>query len=268
MSSSTNVSVFIPVKNEEENLPGCLATVQWADEVFVIDSQSSDCTVEAAEGLGAKVYQFHFDGSMKKDDWALENLPFHNEWVLYIDADERVPPELAQEILDTIRNKDARDGYYLNRRLIFMGRWVRHAGLYPSWTLRLFKHKLGHYERVKTPGKARRDSKVHEHLILDGAVGYLKYDLIHRDLRDLYRYLERHNQYSDWDAQVYLRYRREPLAMDRQLHGAVRYKRLAKRLWVRLPFRPLLRFLYMYVGRAGPARWGGRAALLPAACRA
>ncbi len=251
MYSAANVSVFIPVKSEEENLPGCLETVQWADEVFVIDSQSSDRTVETAERLGAKVYQFHFDGSLKKDDWALDNLPFRNEWVLYIDADERVPPELAQEILDTIRSEDARDGYYLNRRLIFMGRWLRHAGLYPSWTLRLFKHKLGHYERVEMRGKARRDSKVHEHLILDGAVGHLKHDLIHRDLRDLYRYLERHNQYSDWDAQVYLRYRREPLTMDRQLHGSVRYKRLAKRLWVRLPFRPLLRFLYMYVGRAG-----------------
>ena len=251
MSSAANVSVFIPVKNEEENLPGCLETVQWADEVFVIDSQSTDRTVETAEQLGAQVHQFHFDGSVKKDDWALENLPFRNEWVLYIDADERVPPELAQEILETIRGDKAKDGYYLNRRLIFMGRWVRRAGMYPSWTLRLFKYKLGRYERVEMQGKARRDSKVHEHLILDGAVGYLRHDLIHRDLRDLYRYLERHNQYSDWDAEVYWRYRQEPLGIDRQLHGALRYKRLAKRIWVRLPFRPLLRFLYMYVGRAG-----------------
>ena len=246
-----NVSVFIPVKNEEENLPGCLETVQWADEVFVIDSQSTDRTLETAEQLGAQVHQFHFDGSRKKDDWALENLPFRNEWVLYIDADERVPPELAQEILETIRSDKAKDGYYLNRRLVFMGRWVRRAGMYPSWTLRLFKHRLGRYERVEMQGKARRDSKVHEHLILDGAVGYLRHDLIHRDLRDLYRYLERHNQYSDWDAEVYLRYRQEPLGIDRQLHGALRYKRLAKRIWVRLPLRPLLRFLYMYVGRAG-----------------
>ena len=250
-SPDRNVSVFIPVKNEEENLPGCLETVQWADEVLVIDSQSTDRTVETAEQLGAQVHQFQFDGSRKKDDWALENLPFRNEWALYIDADERVPPELAQEILETIRGDEAKDGYYLNRRLIFMGRWVRRAGMYPSWTLRLFKHKLGRYERVEMQGKARRDSKVHEHLILDGAVGYLRHDLIHRDLRDLYRYLERHNQYSDWDAEVYLRYRQEPLGIDRQLHGALRYKRLAKRIWVRLPFRPLLRFLYMYVGRAG-----------------
>ena len=147
MSSAAKISVFIPVKNEEENLPGCLESLEWADEVFVVDSQSSDRTVETAERLGAKVYQFHFDGSMKKDDWALEKLPFRNEWVFYIDADERVPTELAEEILRTIQDGDAKDGYYVNRRLIFMGRWLRHAGLYPSWSLRLFKQCRGGGER-------------------------------------------------------------------------------------------------------------------------
>ena len=250
-SAYKSVSVFIPVKNEEENLPGCLQSLEWADEVFVVDSQSTDRTVETAERLGAKVHQFHFDGSMKKDDWALENLPFRNEWVLYIDADERVPPQLAEEITQTIQSSDAKDGYYINRRLIFMGHWMRHAGLYPSWTLRLFKHRLGRYERVPMRGRQHRDSKVHEHLILDGSAGYLSHDLIHRDLRDLYRYIERHNQYSDWDAEVYLQYRKEPLKSDPHLQGSVRAKRFVKRIWVRLPFKPPLRFIYMYVIRAG-----------------
>ena len=245
------VSVFIPVKNEEENLPGCLESLEWADEVFVVDSQSTDGTVETAERLGAQVHQFHFDGSIKKDDWALENLPFRNEWAFYIDADERVPAELAEEMIRTIEGSDAKDGYYVNRRLIFMGRWLRHAGLYPSWSLRLFKHRLGRYESVPIEGKQHRDSKVHEHLIFDGSIGYLSADLIHRDLRDLYRYIERHNQYSDWDAEVYLRYRGEPLKSDGHLHGAVRVKRFVKRIWVRLPLKPMLRFLYMYVIRAG-----------------
>lgn len=245
------VSVFIPVKNEEENIADCLDSVRWADEVFVVDSQSADKTVTVAEQHGAKVHQFVFDGSCTKDDWALENLPFRNEWILYIDADERVPPELAREITETVAAGNALDGYYLNRRLIFMGSWVRHAGMYPSWSLRLFKHALGRYERVERKGPARRDSKVHEHLVLRGEAGYLRSDLLHRDLRDLYRYIERHNQYSDWDAEVYQRYRREPLRFDPHLHGSLRIKRFLKRLWVRLPFRPLLRFLYMYIARAG-----------------
>ncbi len=91
--SEPKISVFIPVKNEEDNIAPCLNTLGWADEVFVVDSQSTDRTVEEAEAQGAKVVQFHFDGSRNKDDWALENLPFRNEWVFYIDADERVTPD-------------------------------------------------------------------------------------------------------------------------------------------------------------------------------
>ncbi len=144
----SKVSVFIPVKNEEENIADCLESVAWADEVFVVDSGSTDKTVTVAETGGARVYQFAFDGSCTKDDWALENLPFRNEWILYIDADERVPDDLAEEIAQTVSAADAVDGYYINRRLIFMGLWVRHAGMYPSWSLRLFKHGLGRYEKV------------------------------------------------------------------------------------------------------------------------
>ena len=246
------VSVFIPVKNEEENIRR-LSRISplGPTKCSSVDSQSPDKTAEIAERMGAHVHQFVFDGSCTKDDWALENLPFRNEWVLYIDADERVPPDLAEEILETISAGATLDGYYVNRRLIFMGAWVRHAGMYPSWSLRLFKHKLGRYERVKRQGKARRDSKVHEHLVLRGEVGRLKNDLLHRDLRDLYRYIERHNQYSDWEAEVYQQYQQEPLRFESHLHGSVGIKRFLKRLWVRLPFRPLLRFLYMYVARAG-----------------
>ena len=249
--SEPKISVFIPVKNEEDNIGPCLKTLAWADEVFVVDSQSTDRTVEEAESRGAKVVQFHFDGRQNKDDWALEKLPFRNEWVFYIDADERITPDLAEEIRRVVSSPDAKDGYYVNRRLIFMGCWVRRAGLYPSWTLRLFKHRLAKYEQVKMDGPKRRDSKTHEHLILDGEVGYLANDMLHRDLRDLYRYIERHNQYSDWDAEVYLRYRREPLRLDPGLHGSVKIKRFLKRAWVRAPLRPLLRFVLMYFLRLG-----------------
>ncbi len=247
----TNVSVMVPVKNEELNIGACLQSVRWADEVFVVDSQSTDQTVKLAEDAGARVMQFHYQGGPKKKNWSLENLPFRNEWVLILDADERVTPELAEEIQASIERPDGPDGYYINRRLIFRGHWIRHAGWYPSWNLRLFRHRLGRYERLGLEDREAGDNEVHEHVVLEGTVGYLRHDLLHHDYKSLFHYIERHNRYSNWDSAVYLELRRQPLFAGEPLHGPVRRKRFVKRFWVRLPFRPLLRFLYMYVLRLG-----------------
>lgn len=245
------VSALVPVKNEEANIAACLESLRWADEVFVVDSQSADRTAELAEAAGARVVQFRYQGGEKKKNWALANLPFRNEWVLIVDADERVPPELAGEIRANINRQDGPDGYYVNRRLIFLDRWIRHGGWYPSWNLRLFRHRLGRYEAVAVDSSLTGDNEVHEHVVLNGRVGYLRHDLLHHDYKNLFHYIERHNRYSDWDANVYLELRQQPLLVQDRLHGPVRRKRLLKRLWVRLPFRPLLRFLYMYVLRLG-----------------
>jgi len=248
----TGVSVLIPVKNEEANLPACLESVRWAEEVFVVDSQSTDGTTRVAEAAGAVVVQFHYQpGGPKKKNWSLANLPFGNEWVLIVDADERVPPELAAEIRQSAGRATGPDGYYLNRRLIFLGRWIRHCGWYPSWNLRLFRHRLGRYETVDVDAPHTGDNEVHEHVVLQGQAGYLRHDLLHHDYKSLFHYIERHNRYSDWDSAVYLNLRRQPVGQPDPLHGPLRRKRLLKRVWVRLPFRPLLRFLYMYIVRAG-----------------
>lgn len=245
------VSVLIPAKNEEANISACLESLRWADEVFVVDSQSTDRTACLAQAAGAHLVQFHYQGGDKKKNWSLENLPFRNEWVLIVDADERVPPELAAEIEARINEPGGPDGYYLNRRLIFLGRWIRHAGWYPSWNLRLFRHRLGRYERVVVESPQVGDNEVHEHVVLNGRAGYLKHDLLHHDYKSLFHYIERHNRYSDWDSAVYFELRRQPLFVQERFEGAVRRKRMLKRLWVRLPCRPLLRFLYLYVLRAG-----------------
>jgi glycosyltransferase involved in cell wall biosynthesis len=248
----SGVSVLIPVKNEAINLPACLESVRWADEVFVVDSQSTDGTAAAAEAAGARVVQFHYPGAgPKKKNWSLANLPFQNEWVLILDGDERVPPALAQEIRESIRRDDAPAGYYVNRRLIFLGRWIRHCGWYPSWNLRLFRHRLGRYETVGVDAPNTGDNEVHEHVVLQGPAGYLRHDLLHHDCKSLFHFLERHNRYSDWDAAVFNRLRREPLFQRDSLTGAVARKRLLKRVWVRLPCRPLLFFLYLFILRAG-----------------
>src|SRR5579875_206358 len=137
------VSVIVPVRNEGENLRRCLPALSWADEVFVVDSRSTDDTAEVAAEYGATLVQFRFNGSYpKKKNWALDNLPFRNEWVLIVDADEVVVPELAEEIRRRTEADEA-DGFYLNMKYYFLGRRIRHCGYAEAWNLRLFKHRLG-----------------------------------------------------------------------------------------------------------------------------
>ena len=256
MSNKIPVSVLIPAKNEEANLPACLESLQKADEIFVVDSQSDDKTVEICESYGAKVVQFHFNGRWpKKKNWSLENIQFRNEWVLIVDCDERITTQLWQEIAYSIHNPEF-NGYYLNRRVFFLGKWIRFGGKYPDWNLRLFKHKLGRYENLNTEDiRNTGDNEVHEHVILDGKVGYLKNDMLHEDFRDLYHWLARHNRYSNWEARVYynlLTGKGDNGTIGASLFGdAVQRKRFLKKIWVRLPFKPLLRFILFYILRGG-----------------
>jgi glycosyltransferase involved in cell wall biosynthesis len=263
MTSKIPVSVLIPAKNEEANLPACLESVKCADEIFLVDSQSSDRTIEIATNYGVNIVQFQFNGRWpKKKNWSLENLPFRNEWVLIVDCDERITPELWAEIADIIQNPEYA-GYYLNRRVFFLGQWIRHGGRYPDWNLRLFKHKLGRYENLGTEDIPNTgDNEVHEHVILAGKAGYLKNDMMHEDFRDIYEWLARHNRYSNWEARVYynlLTGQDDSGTIGANLFGnAVQRKRFLKKIWVRLPFKPLLRFILFYIiqrgfldGRAG-----------------
>lgn len=255
-SGKIPVSVLIPAKNEEANLGACLESLQRADEIFVVDSQSSDSSIEIAKSYGANVVQFHFNGSWpKKKNWSLENLSFRHEWVLIVDCDERITPELWEEIALAIQNLKY-DGYYLNRKVFFLGKWIRYGGKYPDWNLRLFKHKQGRYENLNTEEiRNTGDNEVHEHVILEGSVGYLKNDMLHIDFRDIYHWLERHNRYSNWEARVYfnlLNGKDDSGTIGANLLGdAVQRKRFLKKLWVRLPFKPTIRFILFYVLRLG-----------------
>lgn len=251
------VSVLIPAKNEQLNLPACLKSVARADEVFVVDSQSSDRTVEIAESAGARVFQFHFNGTWpKKKNWSLENLEFRNDWILIVDCDERITDELWQEIATAIKQPDY-NGYYLNRKVYFLGTWIRHGGRYPDWNLRLFKHKEGRYENLSTEEVPNTgDNEVHEHVILNGAVGYLKNDMLHEDFRDVYEWLARHNRYSNWEARVYfnlLKGEQKNQTIGANLFGGpVQRKRFLKTIWVRwVPLKPALRFILHYFIQLG-----------------
>jgi glycosyltransferase involved in cell wall biosynthesis len=256
-SNKAPLSVLIPVKNEERNIAACLASVAWADEIWVVDSRSDDRTIEIAKGYTDNIAYFDYRGGYpKKKNWALENLPFKHEWVLIVDCDERATPELEVEIRKILDDPEKADGYYINRKLIFLGRWIKHCGWYPSWNLRLFKHRLGRYERLETEDVENTgDVEIHEHVVLQGRAEYLKNDLLHEDFKSVYHFIERHNRYSNWDARVYYN-------MARGVHGRANIgaspfgsplerKRFIKRWWARLPFRPAMRFIWMYFIKLG-----------------
>ena len=241
------VSILVPIKNEAANLPRCLGSVQWASEILVVDSQSTDGSIQIAEKHGAKVVQFHLNGTWpKKKNWALENLPFRNEWVFILDADEVLPPEAAEEFARAIANAGEIAGYWINRRFMFLGRWLRHA-YYPNWNLRLFRHRLGRFEQITAGPTDSGDNEVHEHVIVRGPTARLRCEIEHYAFPSVEVFLEKHNRYSNWEARV---------AVEGELragvaHEQVELKRALKKFARRLPFRPLLRFLYIYVWQKG-----------------
>ena len=244
------VSVIVPVKNEAENLRRCLPALAWADEVIVVDSQSTDETAAIAREHGASVVSFHFNGVFpKKKNWALENLPFRNEWVLIVDADEVVVPELAQEIIRRTAGNEA-DGFYLNMKYFFLGRRIRHCGYAEAWNLRLFKHRLGRYEKMPvTLGVSTGDNEAHEHVELKGKVLRLEHELDHHAYPSIAVWVEKHNRYAVWEASQYERFLREPVPDT--IGTGKRFKRRLKKIYLRLPSRFLVRFIYAYLLRLG-----------------
>ncbi len=245
------VSFILPIKNEAANLPGCLAAIAWADEIFVVDSQSSDGSQAIARAAGASVVQFDFNGIWpKKKNWSLENLPFRNEWVFILDADEVLPPGTAGELAAIIAANDPNiSGYWINRRFMFMGTWLQHA-YYPNWNLRFFRHARGRYEKLTDAATRSGDNEVHEHIVIAGATGRLGSEMDHYAFPSVDVFVEKHNRYSNWEACV---------ALDRHLSASrehlqlreVGFRRRLKSLAARLPFRPTLRFLYVYLWQRG-----------------
>ncbi len=247
---SVPVSVIVPVKNEAENLRRCLPALAWADEVFVVDSQSTDATALVAREHGARVVQFHFNGTFpKKKNWALANLPFRNEWVMIVDADEVVIPSLAAEIARRTAANEA-DGFYINMKYYFLGRRIRHCGYAEAWNLRLFRHRLGRYEKMPVhPGSTTGDNEAHEHVELRGKVLRLVHELDHHAYPTIAVWVEKHNRYACWEAEMYDRFLHEPVPDG--IGSGKQLKRQLKKVYLRLPMRYLIRFFYAYVLRLG-----------------
>jgi glycosyltransferase involved in cell wall biosynthesis len=246
------VSVIIPVRNEARNLPRCLESLQGFGEVYVIDSQSTDETVAIAQRHGAKVVQFHYAGGWpKKRQWAMDTLPFAYEWILLLDADEVLTPELVKEIQRGVQRPDV-NGYFIRLQLYFLGRVLRHCDA-SFWKLSLFRKGRGRFEcRLKDQDSSMADIEIHEHVVVEGSTEELSNALVHHNVDSLSRYILKHNEYSNWEARVLLRQDSDPEEMSADLFGTqAQRRRWLKRKLYRLPGSPVLLFLYRYIFRLG-----------------
>lgn len=184
----SRISAVIITKNEEANLPRCLDSVKFVNELIIIDSDSTDRTIEIAESYGAKVYRPEWKGFGPAKQEGVDRASC--EWILSIDADEEVPAELADEIQAIVNDERALNGYYMPRKTQFLGRWIKHCGWYPDYILRLFKKSTGRFD----------GAVVHEKVIVEGETGYLRHDLLHYSYPSLEQYLKKSNLYTTLGA--------------------------------------------------------------------
>jgi glycosyltransferase involved in cell wall biosynthesis len=246
------ISVIIPARNEAHNLPRCLESLKNVDEVYVIDSQSEDDTCEIARSFGAKVVQFQYHGGWpKKRQWAMDTLSFTQDWLFLIDADEALSPELEAEIQKAIREPRF-DGYYVALKMFFLGRILRNGDA-NFYKLSLFRRGKGRFEcRLKNQDKSMCDMEVHEHIIVDGGTAKLNNPLLHHNVETLSRYIQKHNEYSNWEARVWLNPEVDTQALIPSLFGSqAQRRRWLKKKFFSIPGSPVFFFLYKYFLRLG-----------------
>lgn len=248
-AKKNNIEIIFTVKNEQMNLPFSIPAVKdWADKVWVVDSESTDRTLEIAADHGCGIRVQPWLGFAGQKNWAIDNLPVESDWVMIVDGDEVILPELRDEILKlTARPVDEvpEAAFYINRYFIFLGKRIRHCGYYPSWNIRLFKRGKARYEQ--------RD--VHEHMIADGPVGYMKGHMEHYDRRSLEVLMDKHNKYSTLEAREIFRVRQGQSTATYKArffgNGLERRRWIKHNLYPKLPAKWMFRFVYMYFVKLG-----------------
>jgi len=247
------ISVLILTYNEEINLPMCLESLKWSDDIVLFDSFSTDRTVEIAKEHGCRIVQRKFDNWSSHQNWAVQNIQFKHPWVYYSDADEVVTPELVEEL-----RQIARDGhrdevaYRLRFKNMFLGKWIKHSSLYPTWVLRFFKPANVRWERVVNPTP-----------VVQGKEGRLREHFLHYTFRKgFYEWWRKHNSYSSGEASEAIKVLANEQGIDWVgLFSRVpaRRREALKELSFRMPFRSRLIFLYLMFIRLGildgPAGW-------------
>ncbi len=236
------ISVLILTLNEEVNLPDCLESTAWSDDIVVFDSYSSDRTVMIAEQHGVRVLQRKFDNYAQQRSAALNEVPYKNEWVLMVDADERWPESLLPEMKEAIQTNPKITLFHSLRKDMFMGRWLKRSSGYPTWFGRLMKI-----------GEVSVEREINEEYYTTGEKGYLKGHFIHYPFnKGIAYWFERHNWYSTMEAKKLLQETRERLHWGGLFSRdpAVRRKSI-KQLVYRLPCRPAIVFFGLYLFRGG-----------------
>src|SRR3979490_2045645 len=175
------VSVIVPVRNEARNLPRCLESLSGAGEAYVMDSQTTDDTAAIEKSHGAKVVQFRYAGGWpKKRQWAMDTLPLQYDWILLLDADEVLTPDLVKEMQRALQNPEI-DGYFIRLQLFFLGSILRHCDA-SFWKLSLFRKGRGGFEcRLKDQDASMADMGIHEHVVVDGPTAEVRNALVHHN---------------------------------------------------------------------------------------
>lgn len=241
------VAAIVLTFNEERNLPDCLAALTgWVDQLFVVDSGSTDRTVALARAAGATVVEHPFEHYGAQRNWAIDALPITAPWTLHVDADERITPELRDAITAALAaTPDETSGFLVSRRTVFMGRWIRHGGHYPAWHLRLMRTGAGRCE----------DRLYDQHFYVSGTVRKLQGDLIDTLTPDVATFTARHLRWAALEAAEH----EAPADARGRIRGrlesanAIERRRWLRDGYARLPLfvRPTLYFLYRYVVRLG-----------------
>jgi glycosyltransferase involved in cell wall biosynthesis len=239
-----SISILILTKDEQKDLPGCLQSFAWCDDIHVFDSLSSDRTVEIAEQFGAKVTSRKFDGWSSHQNWGLRNIAFKYQWVYYSDADERVTPELVAAMQAFVKNPGNHAAMRVMRRDYLMGTWLRHVTPSP-FNIRLFKPSRIRYERLTNPVT-----------IVDGSIAETDKHFDHYPFsKGITHWFSKHNSYSTSEAEqiVANRKNRAPFSILKAFSSIDSNERRyhQKELYYRLPLRPLVMFFLLYVLKRG-----------------
>ncbi len=234
------ISVLILTKNEEQDLPDCLKSVAWSDDVHVLDSMSSDKTAEIAENFGAKVTLRVFDGYASQRNYGLK-LPFKHQWLVILDADERITPSLASELKEFAKSAlDHVAGARMRRRDIWWGRWLKHAQISPF------------YIRMVRVGRAYYEREINEVLVVDGDIADLTQPFVHYPFsKGLDHWISKHNTYSRMEAEVVAKgLFIKPDWLTALFGGDFSERRVhQKAIFYGLPARPLIKLIYMLIVR-------------------
>jgi len=238
-----SISFLILTLNEQANIGACLETIQWSDDIVVLDSHSTDDTIKIAESCGARAVLRRFDNWASHQNWAMEHISFKHDWVFYLDADERMTPELREEI-EAIAADDSNDkvAYYCGRKNFFMGRWLKHA-MPPGLIMRFFKPPFVRFERLVNPTP-----------VINGPHGYLNNYFLHYNFsKGLTEWFDKHNKYSQFEAEEGMKLLRGEAGAQASLFStdAAERRKAMKNLSFRLPMRPFVKFCYMYILKRG-----------------